>query len=123
MVYAAVCRNAARNRTRIDIAEFWADHAEISRLAHKFGLLAVQPFGIRYQTFIKPNDVDVKDFVLMFKPLLTICSVPCTAWSTLNWNCNYARRRDELRGHQEKVRHQVRLAVWMAQEQMFGGRG
>ena len=121
-VYASVCRGKVRNRCRVDVAELWADQAEITRQCHRFGLRGVQPFGLRYGTRISRDDQAVWDFIKLFVPLLVIMAVPCTVWSILNWNLNYAWRRNELLSRQQKERHQIKLAAKIAHHQMSEGR-
>jgi hypothetical protein len=117
-IYASVCKRKVSTRSRIDVVELWADMANITRRASKFGLVASQPFGFRYDVTIRPNDPDVWSFVHMCDPLLIVMAVPCTVWSTLNWNINYLFRRRELIAKQEKELHQIRLAVAMAYHQL-----
>ena len=106
-VYAAACREKVARRSKFDVVELWADQANVTRLASRFGLVAAQPFGLRYGVRINADDAGVWAFVYLCAPLLLIMAVPCTVWSILNWNINYLFRRKELLTRQAKEKHQI----------------
>ena len=49
------------------------------------------------------------------------CPFPCTPWSVLNYNSNYAHRRDELAALQGKIRWQIDFAASIAKIQLQAG--
>ena len=110
---------------KIDIVELYAGQAEISHLAHRYGLRACQPFDILYGMDMKQPSTQKtwRDAQESFNPLLVVVEIECTHWNTFNENLNYAGkdRMDELEALRDDDRPLVRQGVLACERQIQKG--
>ena len=87
----------AKDVPKFDIMELFAGEAEITQLAHRYGLRACQPFDILYGLDLKKPEIkrtwrEAQD---KFNPLLLVVETECTHWNIMNENLNYTSRGRE----------------------------
>ena len=105
--------------------ELYACHAEISHLAHRYGLRACQPFDILYGMNMKDPSTRKtwREAQSTFKPLLTVVELECTHWCIMNENLNYVgkNRFEELQELRDDDRPLVRQGVQTCEQQILDG--
>ena len=85
---------------KIDIMELYAGHADVTFLAHQYGLHAVEPYDLLYNkdmTTTKDKQ-SWRAAQTAYRPLLVLVETECTDWNIFNENLNYKGkdRMDEL---------------------------
>ena len=103
--------------------ETFAGEAEISKAALRRNLQVMQPIDSLFDSTVeKHRTKEIHDCLRRGGGIkFVVCAFPCTLWSILNYNCNYAHRRDELAALQEKIRWQIDFAVSIAKIQLQAG--
>jgi hypothetical protein len=106
---------AAKDIPKIDIMEMFAGNAEITHLAHRYDLKALQPFDLKYGIdLLKKGNRDLwKQSQTKYKPLVVVVETDCNPWNIFNENLNYAGRdrMDELNELRNQHRPLVKLGV------------
>ena len=103
LVYKEICRRESTPKPKADVWETFAGKAEISKAALRRNLKVMQPIdSIFGSTMEKYRTKEIYDCLWRGGGIkFVVCAFPCTLWSILNYNCNYAHRRDELRALQD----------------------
>eukprot|EP00913_Durusdinium_trenchii_P014636 g13734.t2 len=91
---------AALDVPKIDVMELYAGHADLTFLAHQYGLQAMEPFDLLYgkDMTLRKDKQAWKSAQRTYKPLLAVFETECTDWNIFNENLNYKGkdRMDEL---------------------------
>ena len=74
---------AAKDIPKIDIMEMFAGNAEITHLAHRYDLKALQPFDLKYGIdLLKKGNRDLwKQSQTKYKPLVVVVETDCNPWN------------------------------------------
>ena len=116
---------AAKDVPRIDIMEMFAGNAEITHLAPRYDLKALQPFDIKYGIdLLKKSNRDLwKQSQDKYKPLAVVVETDCNPWNIFNENLNYAgrNRMDQLQRLRAVHRPLVKLGVDACWKQIMDG--
>ena len=90
-IYEALPTALDSNRSKVDIMELYAGHADITFLAHQCDLRAMEPFDLLYgKDMSKRKDkMSWRKAQQDYKPLLVVVETECTDWIIFNENLNY----------------------------------
>jgi hypothetical protein len=104
-VYKEICRRESTPKPKADVWEIFAGKAEISKAALRRNLLVMQPIDSIFGSTVEEHRTkEIYDCLRRGGGIkFVVCAFSCSLWSILNYNCNYAHRRDELSALQEKV--------------------
>ena len=92
---------AAVDVPKIDIMELYAGHADLTFLAHQYGLRAMEPFDLLYgkDMTLRKDKQAWRSAQKTYKPLLAVVETECTDWNIFNENLNYkGKGRTQGRG-------------------------
>ena len=89
-----------KDMPKIDIMELYAGHADVTFLAHQYGLRAMEPYDLLYgKDMNKQKDrLSWRTAQKTYRPLLAMVETECADWNIFNENLSYKGkdRMDEL---------------------------
>ena len=116
---------AALNTPSMDLMELYAGNAEITFLAERYGLKALQPFDLIYNHDMKlsSNKELWRAAQRKFNPLVVIVETDCQHWNLFNENLNYRGkdRLEELNRLRQGRRPLVKLGAEACETQINNG--
>ena len=123
-VYTNLATASSRPPPMADLLELYAGQAKPTKFAAEFGLRALQPVDLIYGVNLDdPRDQSrVLKAVRTFKPWLLVVGFPCTKYSLINQNCNYAHRLRELEVMREEDAPMRKFICDLLLEQHASGR-
>ena len=125
-IYHSLASVSDRPPPMIDIFELFSGSSKFTKMAHRYGLNALQPFDIKHgphQDLKDPQvQADVLKAVKKFKPWFVIMGLDCRLWNIFNANLNYSHRLELLQELQDAELPLVEFACEVALLQMKHGR-